>query len=843
MLDQFTIATKGGVVLWTKEYAEISGNPVDSLIQNVLIQSTRTESTKYHSGAYSLQWTFANELNVMFVAVYQKILQLPYLDDLLLLAKRHFVARFAEEIKALVDPECTAFPTFDGFDEEFERVWRAVEERDERERKDKQGVPRKFEDTKKFQSTAKGAKLELEELAQANEMAIGRKQKMRTWNERNGVKDAGNAEETKKGKKGKKKKENRVWEGKATKESMKALDFSGGGSESDNSRSASALVDERSKGRRTKDGIYDVAEVAERSDGFQLLDAEQDEDSGRGIFGIFKNLTSGRVLTEDILSEPMARMREHLANKNVAADIADEICQTVARELVGVRVGGLQNIRKLIEQSMETSLTRILTPVSSTDIIRDIEHVNQAGRPYTIAFVGVNGVGKSTNLSKVCYWLLQNNKRVLIAACDTFRSGAVEQLRVHVRNLRALSENQDVEIFERGYGKDSAAIARDAIASGTANGFDVVLIDTAGRMQDNEPLMRALSKLVSVNKPDKIMFVGEALVGNEAVDQLQKFNQAMRDFSGQSRPRQIDGIILTKFDTIDDRVGAALSMTYITGQPIVFVGTGQTYTDLRRMNVAQVIRALLRPRISKGKKGLKKKVVDPFSRKEWYDLRAPTVFETRVAGKTLVNRSQGTKNAVDFLKGRVFEASLGDLNHDEEQAFRKFRLRIDEVAGRHCLTSFHSMSITTDKLRSLVKKWQTLIEATVTATTTDGYRLRLFVLAFTQRHAGQLRSTTYAQTSQVRAIREKMVAVVESEVQSSTLREVIQKFIPESMGREIEKACHHIFPLQNVLIRKCKVTKAPRVDAQKLLESHGSLEDAGTKIKGEFKEPEVQAEV
>ncbi|KAJ2795754.1 hypothetical protein H4R20_005771, partial [Coemansia guatemalensis] len=188
-----------------------------------------------------------------------------------------------------------------------------------------------------------------------------------------------------------------------------------------------------------------------------------------------------------------------------------------------------------------------------------------------------------------------NNKRVLIAACDTFRSGAVEQLRVHVRNLRALSDNQDVEIYERGYGKDSATIAKDAIAFGASNDFDVVLIDTAGRMQDNEPLMRALAKLVSLNSPDKIMFVGEALVGNEAVDQLQKFNRAMRDFSTNPRPRQIDAIILTKFDTIDDRVGAALSMTYITGQPIVFVGTGQTYTDLRKMNVAQVIRALLRP--------------------------------------------------------------------------------------------------------------------------------------------------------------------------------------------------------------------------------------------------------
>ncbi|KAJ1743030.1 hypothetical protein LPJ68_001336 [Coemansia sp. RSA 1086] len=592
MLDQFTIATKGGVVLWSKGYTDISGTPVDSLIRDVLIQNTRASSTKYHSGPYSVQWTFANELNVIFVAVYQKILQLPYLEELLRLVKRHFVARFAQEIKELADPDNAEFPSFDAFDEEFEQVWRAVEERYEKEKKEMKSVPRKFENTKKFQSTAKGAKLELEELAQAGEMEIGRKQpgKMRTWNER---KKGGEEDGKKKGKK--KGKENRVWEGKMTKEAMQELDFSGKKADTENdSARVAALVDESSKGVRTKDGVYEVADVAERSSDFQLLDEEGEQDTPKGIFGMFKSLTSGRVLSKELLSEPMARMREHLATKNVATDIADEICQTVAQSLVGVRIGGLQNIRKLIEQSMETALTRILTPVSSTDIIRDIDNANSNGRPYTMAFVGVNGVGKSTNLSKVCYWLLQNNKRVLIAACDTFRSGAVEQLRVHVRNLRALSENQSVEIFERGYGKDSAGIARDAISFGASNGFDVVLIDTAGRMQDNEPLMRALSKLVSVNSPDKILFVGEALVGNEAVDQLQKFNQAMRDFSGQSRPRQIDGIILTKFDTIDDRVGAALSMTYITGQPIVFVGTGQTYTDLRKMNVSHVIRALLR---------------------------------------------------------------------------------------------------------------------------------------------------------------------------------------------------------------------------------------------------------
>jgi signal recognition particle receptor subunit alpha len=192
--------------------------------------------------------------------------------------------------------------------------------------------------------------------------------------------------------------------------------------------------------------------------------------------------------------------------------------------------------------------------------------------------------------------LLQNNYKILIAACDTFRSGAVEQLRVHARNLRALQTSGGgiVELFERGYGKDSAGIAKDAINYATVNSFDVVLIDTAGRMQDNEPLMRALSKLVSVNQPDKIIFVGEALVGNEAVDQLTKFNQALKDFSGLQNPRHIDGMILTKFDTIDDKVGAALSMTYITGQPIYFVGTGQTYTDLKNLKVSHVVHSLLK---------------------------------------------------------------------------------------------------------------------------------------------------------------------------------------------------------------------------------------------------------
>ncbi|KAJ2583456.1 ribosomal 40S subunit protein S1B, partial [Coemansia sp. RSA 1694] len=248
-------------------------------------------------------------------------------------------------------------------------------------------------------------------------------------------------------------------------------------------------------------------------------------------------------------------------------------------------------------------------------------------------------------------------------------------------------------------------------------------------------------------------------------------------------------------------------------------------------------------RLSKGKKGLKKKIVDPFSRKEWYDLRAPTMFDTRVIGKTLVNRTQGTKNSVDFLKNRVVEASLGDLHNAEDQAFRKFKLRVDEVVGRNCLTSFHSMSITTDKLRSLVKKWQSMVEAHVDVKTTDGYLIRLFAIGFTKRRQNQVKKTTYAQTAQLRAIRKKMFEIMTRVASSSSMKELVLKFIPEAIGLEIEKECHSIYPLQNVYVHKCKVVKFPRVDNQKLMESHGSLEDTGSKIKSDFKEPEIQAEV
>ncbi|KAJ6799299.1 40S ribosomal protein S3a [Iris pallida] len=161
-------------------------------------------------------------------------------------------------------------------------------------------------------------------------------------------------------------------------------------------------------------------------------------------------------------------------------------------------------------------------------------------------------------------------------------------------------------------------------------------------------------------------------------------------------------------------------------------------------------------RISKGKKGGMKKNVDPFSKKDWHDIKAPSFFNVRNCGKTLVSRTQGTKIASEGLKNRVFEVSLADLQNDEDQSYRKIRLRAEDVQGKNVLTNFWGTDFTTDKVRSLVRKWQTLIKAHVDVKTTDSYSLRMFCIAFTKRRPNQVKRTCYAQSSQIKQIRRKM---------------------------------------------------------------------------------------
>ncbi|KAI8091797.1 signal recognition particle, alpha subunit, N-terminal-domain-containing protein [Thamnidium elegans] len=612
MLDLFTVLTKGGFVLFQKTFAPINGSPVQDLIKNVLIEE-RSGTNTYTKDNYALKWTFANETDLVFVVAYQKILQLTYVDELLETVKRLFLQSFEG-----VETDYTSFGPI------FDKVLLQIEEKSSGSR---QRAPRKFENTKKFETSLKGSQAQNtgalpitntntvdEDEITKNIRALklqgsprpGGKGRRAVKSNKSSAAPSPSLNDDSAGKKKKSQKQARVWDGQIGKGEMEALDYSGAGKEDDEQENveqiAAQFVDKSKLGHKNDNGIYEVQDVLQEDD--EELDFDQDDEldekvkkgTQSGLFSYFKSFTGQREMTAETLDPVMMTIKEHLITQNVATDIAEHLCQSVRTSLMGKKLGSFERISTAVRNSMETALKRILTPKTSLDILRDIEQAKSEKRPYTMCFIGVNGVGKSTNLSKVCFWLLQNNYKILIAACDTFRSGAVEQLRVHARNLRALQTSGSgiVELFERGYGKDSAGIAKDAINYAAVNQFDVVLVDTAGRMQDNEPLMRALSKLVSVNQPDKIIFVGEALVGNEAVDQLTKFNQALKDFSGLQNPRHIDGMILTKFDTIDDKVGAALSMTYITGQPIYFVGTGQTYTDLKNLKVSHVVHSLLK---------------------------------------------------------------------------------------------------------------------------------------------------------------------------------------------------------------------------------------------------------
>jgi len=230
-------------------------------------------------------------------------------------------------------------------------------------------------------------------------------------------------------------------------------------------------------------------------------------------------------------------------------------------------------------------------------------------------------------------------------------------------------------------------------------------------------------------------------------------------------------------------------------------------------------------KLGKARKGSRKKLADPFSKKEWYDVRAPSIFPTKTIGKTIVTKTTGTKIARDSLLGRLFEVSLGDLKPDgEDEAFRKFLLKVEEVNGMNCLTQFHGMDLTTDKLRSLVRKWQTLIEAHADVKTSDGYSLRLFCIGFTKKRQNQNRKTSYAQSSQVRQIRKKMVDIMNREASAVELNVLVEKLMNEIIGKEIEKHTQSIYPLQNVLIRKVKVLRSPKVDVSKLMEMHGGAE-------------------
>lgn len=238
-------------------------------------------------------------------------------------------------------------------------------------------------------------------------------------------------------------------------------------------------------------------------------------------------------------------------------------------------------------------------------------------------------------------------------------------------------------------------------------------------------------------------------------------------------------------------------------------------------------------RLTKSRKGGRKKVTDPFQKKEWYNLVAPAIFSNRNCGKTLVTKTIGTKIASDALKGRVIELSLADLNQNEEMAYRKIKLCIEDVQGYNCLLNFHGMDMTRDKLCSLIRKKQTIIEGNVDVRTTDGYYVRMFCIAFTKQQENQCKVTCYAQATQIRAIRAKMVSIMQDLGSKKDLKALVKELMSGTTGEQIIREGSPIFPLKDCFIRKVKVLKKPKFDVTSLMEWHTEEEkDVGDGVSG-----------
>ncbi|EDY36624.1 signal recognition particle-docking protein FtsY [Aciduliprofundum boonei T469] len=270
----------------------------------------------------------------------------------------------------------------------------------------------------------------------------------------------------------------------------------------------------------------------------------------------------GKKITEDKLEDFLWDIEVALMEADVAVDVIEKIKNDLKKALVGKKVKLRADMGKIVEDTLKKSIKDILSKDFDFD-----EFIRNAPRPTVIMFLGVNGTGKTTVIAKLAKYLKDKGYSVVMAAGDTFRAGAIEQISIHGDNL-------GIKVIKHQAGGDPAAVCYDAIEHAKAKHRDFVLIDTAGRMQTNRNLMEEMKKIKRVAKPHLTIFVGDALAGNDAIEQAKKFEEAVG----------IDAVILNKVDA-DAKGGAALSIAYELNKPIIFLGNGQKYDDLMKFDV------------------------------------------------------------------------------------------------------------------------------------------------------------------------------------------------------------------------------------------------------------------
>ena len=282
-----------------------------------------------------------------------------------------------------------------------------------------------------------------------------------------------------------------------------------------------------------------------------------DGEAKGGLFSFVREKTISEKHVEDILWE----LEMELLQGDVAMEVANAVVESVKEDLVGKKIKRSNDITEYTYLALRNAVAEIID-IPGKSMTEMIEEKKAQGEPLVVMFVGINGTGKTTTIGKLANYYLKKGYTPVIAASDTFRAGAIEQVTYH-------ADNVGVKIIKHKKGSDPAAVAFDAVEHAKAQGKELVLIDTAGRMQTNVNLMDEMKKIKRVAKPDLVIFVGDALTGNDATEQAAKFNEAI----------DIDGVILTKADA-DSKGGASLSIGYVIKKPIMFLGVGQGYDDI-----------------------------------------------------------------------------------------------------------------------------------------------------------------------------------------------------------------------------------------------------------------------
>ncbi len=295
----------------------------------------------------------------------------------------------------------------------------------------------------------------------------------------------------------------------------------------------------------------------------------------KGLNGLVSKVTTTELKAEKLHSV-LSDFKLDLVENDVALPVAERICNEMEKRLDGVQVKRLQDRRKIVKENLKEVLLETMAVNHGLDLSNAMEKKRREKEPYVIVFVGINGTGKTTTIAKIAQLVRQKGYSVVLACSDTYRAGSIEQLEEHAKRL-------GVRMIKHKYGADPAAVAYDTVNHAKAHGKNVVLIDTAGRIQTNRNLMNELAKIKRVVGPDLTVLTLDSLTGNDAVMQAEEFHRSVG----------IDATIMTKVDA-DIKGGSALSVTYVTKKPILFVGTGQNYGDLKEFDPEEFVNIILK---------------------------------------------------------------------------------------------------------------------------------------------------------------------------------------------------------------------------------------------------------